>query len=509
MGIKLQLLGYAQKWLGLRQQTSVRTAVIAILLFVLSCVLFLYITSASVEAWIQYFSSDEKTAKPTVGAASSMRFSDWGKITYYLASVFICFHARALKSINGLLYLKFGFLSYALLIATIGGLMLRDGATEEYWRLGHLWAIVLLCGFVWFTASWTGFWSSLPNTVKLSGVIVAGVALFVILVSGALNITNTFGFSNLLLLLLAAIAFYWIGRFFLEKPAKRAFASVLLFFMGATLVITYLGLDQPRLLSGWVGEFPLLPEYPAHMGLFFLLLTGRVEQISRPNLQLEAQLKAREEELALSRAALEEETKKRVLLEERDRLVRDVHDGIGGQMLSMLVRLRSGKLADKAVEQELEDCLTDLRMIVDSLDASSEEFSAAMTAFCHRATEQLEAANVQLVWRQEENTLENVHFDVAATLNISRFLQEAVTNVIRHARASQMSIQINKDSLQNVLRFTVQDDGCGIVDIEKARAAGKGLRNLQKRAHALNAKLSVSPSSDRTGFKLVLSVPVR
>ena len=491
-----------------RQQNSAITCVIgasSVFLAVFACAFFasvLYIISV---LWIGYMSefrlSNDYVNIPIV-------LSAWGHILLYLTIAVYCFQRSVSPSHYHHHYVSLGLLSYVFLIAAVGGLAIEDKVVQAYQPLGHVWLIIMICACAYFTSIWTGFWFSVGTSLKDGGKILALLSILAVLAAGFIGGNATHNFVYPLMLPILGFSFIWIGQFFFEKPLRRLLSTSSLILLWVGLVWLYLEHNQFILAAKQTAyAVQIGASFPAILGAFWLLLKGRAELIVRPNIHLAAQLKAREEELARSRAALEEETKKRVLLEERDRLVRDMHDGIGGQMLSLLVRLRSGKVKDGAIEQELEGCLTDLRLIVDSLDASSEEFSVAMSAFFHRAAEQLEAAKMKLVWKQEEAAFEHVHFGIADTLNISRFLQEAVTNVIRHSGASHMSIRIKKASPYSI-RFDIEDNGCGIADLNAACLRGKGLRNMQKRADALNAQLDVKREAYQMGLCLVLIIPV-
>ncbi len=131
---------------------------------------------------------------------------------------------------------------------------------------------------------------------------------------------------------------------------------------------------------------------------------------------------------------LEQEAQARAILQERQRLVRDMHDGIGGTLASLIVRVRLGKSSKEETENELQSGLTDLRLIVDSLDHVGQDLDMVMHMFKDRIEPQIEASNMELLW-EYDSQLNALAMDAESTLHVFRFLQEAVTNAIRHSEA--------------------------------------------------------------------------
>jgi signal transduction histidine kinase len=211
--------------------------------------------------------------------------------------------------------------------------------------------------------------------------------------------------------------------------------------------------------------------------------------------------------LARANAALEDEARRRALLEERTRITRDMHDGIGGRLLSLLVRVRTGKLDIKDVENEVQGSLTDLRLIVDSLDTAGETLGEALAEFRARAARQLDAAGIRLDWNEAKGALDAVAFDPHATLNIFRILQEAIANVIRHAGATSVRVDIDCDAAAKTLSIVVADDGCGMAPDAGTKNGGKGLKYMDARARELKARLDVRKNHS-AGCRVTLVLPL-
>lgn len=221
--------------------------------------------------------------------------------------------------------------------------------------------------------------------------------------------------------------------------------------------------------------------------------------------QLKADYAAQAAELGGVRASLQEEARKRMLFEERSRITRDMHDGIGGRLLSLLIRVRAGRLDIQEVEREVQESLDDLRLIVDSLDSADDTLSGALDAFRARAERQLAGAGMTLAWHEPAGTLDGTSLDPQATLNVLRILQEAVANAIRHAGAQSVSISFRRDTADR-LAIAITDDGRGLApNAETGR--GKGLKNMKTRADRLGANFAVG-SNGTNGCRVSIALPL-
>lgn len=207
--------------------------------------------------------------------------------------------------------------------------------------------------------------------------------------------------------------------------------------------------------------------------------------------------------------ALRRAIEERAVLEERQRLVRDMHDGIGGQLMSMYTRVRARKVSLKQLEKDLGAGLQDLRLIVDSLDSAGSSLNLALSAFEARARQQTDAAGVALRWEQAEEESATVQ-DPQSILNIYRWMQEALTNAIRHSGASRIEIAAVVSKSGEDLIISVADDGVGMASAPDTRTiAGKGLANMRRRAADLSGRFEILHGLEGRGVKLVLAMPLR
>ena len=215
-------------------------------------------------------------------------------------------------------------------------------------------------------------------------------------------------------------------------------------------------------------------------------------------------IREQEARLAEQQAALEREIAERAILEERERFSKDIHDGVGGSLVSLLMRARTGGLKDEDLAQGLERALEDLRLMIDALDHARASLPAAFSTFQTRIAPAFAAAGIALHWNQDDLGAFALK-DPRSLLHVFRILQEACTNVIRHSGAKNAAVRIAWSRESGALDVAVEDDGRG--GGPAMRGGGKGLANMKSRAEEIGGRLSAGPRADGAGWRVVLSLP--
>jgi signal transduction histidine kinase len=217
---------------------------------------------------------------------------------------------------------------------------------------------------------------------------------------------------------------------------------------------------------------------------------------------LAAKLTEQNAELARSYDAQKQMLQRQVMLEERQRIVRDMHDGIGGQLLGLMMQVRSGGVEKRQVEEGLQSSIADLRLIVDSMDSAEDGLAETLRSFDHRVRAQVEAAGMAF---DAEHGLDegNPGPGPRPTLQILRILQEAVTNAMRHSGASTISLSSHQDA-DGRIRISITDNGKGLpTDIK----GGRGLTSMRSRAEAVGGTLDIQSGPEGTELNLSLPKP--
>ena len=190
---------------------------------------------------------------------------------------------------------------------------------------------------------------------------------------------------------------------------------------------------------------------------------------------------------------------------ERMRLMRDLHDGIAGQLVS-IISLSEQEGGD--VRAEIADAsnraLTDLRLVVVSMEDVGDDLGMTLVAFRERLEPQLRRCGVRLDWKVRAlPDLPGLY--PSATLAIFRVLQEAVNNAMRHSGSDVVEVTSSKSPLPGCgTRLVVRDFGRGGA---ASRGSGHGMDNMRRRAASLGATLAVE--DDAPGTRVIVDLPVR
>lgn len=227
-----------------------------------------------------------------------------------------------------------------------------------------------------------------------------------------------------------------------------------------------------------------------------------IDDVALANQRLEVRLAEREAELRANHERLRAVERDQALLLERQRLVRDMHDGLGSTLMSSLVLVEQGRLDGPALARLLRECVDDLRLVIDSLEPIGHDLVTLLASLRHRLGKRLQAAGLDLSWEvQDLPTLDWLHPPDA--LHVLRIMQEVLTNILKHAQAGQ--VRIGTQCVDDSVEVWVVDNGRGFDPA--AASLGRGLRHLQQRTQRLDGHLSID-SQPGLGTTVRLRLPV-
>jgi len=242
---------------------------------------------------------------------------------------------------------------------------------------------------------------------------------------------------------------------------------------------------------------------PVSAAVFGVLLLERftkvLKQAESLNQVLEKRVEEKHRQLENNYQRLKEMEHKQLISEERERFMKEIHDGVGGHLISMLSMVRNGKQEKQILVHAIEATLDDLRIMIDSLSPQEHDIPSLLGAMRMRIEPQLKASGLRLHW--QVNELPAVaDFGPHKALQVMRIVQEAMTNVIRHAEAKNMTIKAFVKKENNRVNIEVCDDGKGI---QLDSIAGRGLGNMQYRANEIDAKLNIVNTAPGTTVSIV------
>ncbi|AKJ26920.1 sensor histidine kinase [Caldimonas brevitalea] len=257
--------------------------------------------------------------------------------------------------------------------------------------------------------------------------------------------------------------------------------------------------------SAYLMPYATLLVFGAFLYAVLRRYSGAIEEVEQINASLEHRLAQRTSELEDNHRRLRAVEREQALLLERQRLMRDMHDGMGSALMSSLVLVEQGKLDLPSVAQVLRECVDDLRLVIDSLEPIGHDLVTLLATLRYRLGKRLEAAGLQLEW-QVDDLPPLPWLDPTAALQVLRIVQEALTNILKHARARKVRIALRKAGQQ--VEVDITDDGLGF-DVAAMTAnseGGRGLRNLRKRAQGLGGDVLFTSQAGHTQVTLVLPI---
>ncbi|MBC7380103.1 MAG: hypothetical protein H7346_22060 [Burkholderiaceae bacterium] len=189
---------------------------------------------------------------------------------------------------------------------------------------------------------------------------------------------------------------------------------------------------------------------------------------------------------------------------ERERMMRDIHDGIGSQLITTLNAVERDRSVPQHVAAMLRECIDELRLMIDSLEPGEESLAVALANLRWRLEPRLTDAGLALDWQVDPGI---GLASPGGVLQVLRIVQEGVTNVLKHAGATQLRVCAKADGPW--LLVEVGDDGHGMLQPPSGSmdpAPGhRGLDNMHARAMQLGGSLEVE--STGSGSVLRLRVP--
>jgi signal transduction histidine kinase len=219
-------------------------------------------------------------------------------------------------------------------------------------------------------------------------------------------------------------------------------------------------------------------------------VASAMEQVRLLNAELSRKVGEREDEVQRLFEQLRLVESQRVLEAERRRLTRDMHDGLGSQLVQALNVVRGGgrQVDSAAVAAMLDHALEDLRMTLDSLEPMDGDLPTILGTLRQRIAPALQAARVELDWQVEE-VPSIPGLEARGVLHVFRCLQEVFANVLKHARARRVTVSTR--DLGDQVELCVRDDGVGLAALrETPRAGGRGIGNIRLRASELGVAVS-------------------
>ena len=200
--------------------------------------------------------------------------------------------------------------------------------------------------------------------------------------------------------------------------------------------------------------------------------------------------------------------------EERERIARDIHDELGSTLVAIKIEtaLLGGKLPAESGGAGLRDKAHSIETLVDRAMSTVsrvarelrpgilKEFGLPAAIECQAEDFSQRTGIVCRVKCDDEG----IDLDEKSSLALFRILQEALTNVAKHAHASLVVVRLRRE--RDRITLEIRDNGRGISEADMSKPKSFGLRGIRERASSLNSDFSIA-AAEQGGTLIVLRMP--
>jgi signal transduction histidine kinase len=217
--------------------------------------------------------------------------------------------------------------------------------------------------------------------------------------------------------------------------------------------------------------------------------------------------------IAIENARLHEQVQRMAIVEERERIGRDLHDGIIQSIYAVGLSLED---VPELMEDEPDEARRRVERAIDSLDQSIRDIRNFIFGLRPELLEQagLLGGLAALADEFRVNSMVDVELEVsrADESGLSRELitqllsiaREALSNIARHSKASRATIEVATGD--GTIRLTVTDNGVGFDPRYQRGPAHQGLVNMRDRTESIGGELAIE-SEPGAGTRIIVSVP--
>ncbi|MCR9130675.1 MAG: hypothetical protein NXI12_14260 [Alphaproteobacteria bacterium] len=265
----------------------------------------------------------------------------------------------------------------------------------------------------------------------------------------------------------------------------------------------------------WVGVFDWYPYvYYATPRYGLLLALGMLSALAfqqartshlamNLNRELDSRLREKEAELARSFEAREQLERREAASAERERIMMDVHDGLGARLAALDILSRDVAANEAAIRREVQASMGEVRLIADSLNTHGACLGVILAALRQRVTPQFSSGSVALDWAVSAEAAA-LKPDAEVAMHLSRILLEAMTNCLRHSGAHRLHfrVDVGPDKTRPI-QMVVEDDGRGL---SSANPGGRGMAFMKSRSAKIGADIRFEDSAP--GLRIEIAAPL-
>lgn len=277
------------------------------------------------------------------------------------------------------------------------------------------------------------------------------------------------------------------------RYAPRSLALTRAAAAGALLLFAVLVLSEIARALDYTDSIPRILQ--AAFVLFTILAAGAAviehfmaatSELQRLNSELERRIAEKSEEIKATYARVEEAKREWTQVSERQRILADLHDGVGASLVGLLRHVQSGEADRTSIEKCVQEVLQEMRIAIDALQPRDGDLAAVLGALRYRLDHIIRSSGVRLAWEVEELP-DVVELKPSTVFALQRIVLEAITNALKHSGAKVL--RVSARACNGEVEVCIQDDGRGFDT--SCYAAGLGLASMRARALRIGARLRI------------------
>lgn len=238
---------------------------------------------------------------------------------------------------------------------------------------------------------------------------------------------------------------------------------------------------------------------------------GRLgEQLGKLSRKWEEQVSTLQR-LSSNNTELEAKARMSAVVEERQRLARELHDAVSQQLFAISM---TATAVSRTLDQDFERARRQIELIEEMSSAAQSEMRALLLHLrpIHLEGKRLSQAIPELVQEMKAKVPVEITLDMEEDLPLNkgienhlfRIVQEAMSNTLRHARATRMGIELHR--LGDTVRLGIRDNGVGF-DPQDRKQASYGMLNMEERVNELGGSFHII-SAPGKGTRIEIRVPL-
>lgn len=201
--------------------------------------------------------------------------------------------------------------------------------------------------------------------------------------------------------------------------------------------------------------------------------------------------------------------------QERSRLAKDLHDGLGGMLSgvklsfnvmkeNLIMTPENAKAFERSIDQ-LDNSIREMRRVAHNMlpeNLLKYGLDSALREFCSEL-------NRTTTLRVNYQSLDMANHEFSQEISVTsyRIVQELVNNALKHSGAKSLLVQSHLSDEEKMLHITVEDDGSGFDSMKLSESEGIGWRNIQNRVQLIKGKIDLNSALGK-GTSVLIEIPI-